>query len=309
MSSSRCQCKQAISQYAKSLGVFKVGFTSAAPIDAADVERYKAWIEQGQHGEMGYLERYEEVRSNLALLLPSARSLVVCGISYHPRVKNAENGPQIASYALGRDYHEVVREVLEKIALFIRENYGGETRVTVDTAPVRERVLAQRAGLGFIGTNNCLIIPGCGSRFFLGEILTTIDIEPDEPCTLTCGNCGACVKACPGGAINGDGTIDARRCLSYLTIEYRGELPEDINIGNHLYGCDECQNVCPHNQNSPFVEIDDLKPRPAVLALDEEAIENMTQEQFSKIFSHSAVKRTKLTGLQRNLLAIKKHRK
>ena len=166
-----------------------------------------------------------------------------------------------------------------------------------------------KAGLGFIGLNNQLILPGAGSRFFLGEILTTLPLEPDEPAAPgSCEGCGRCLKACPGKALSAgaDGrvTLDARRCLSYLTIEYRGELPEDVRLGRHVYGCDECQRVCPHNRVSPLSEIVEFRPREAVVALSAERIAEMTQEEFSAIFRRSAIKRTKLSGLQRNALRI-----
>jgi epoxyqueuosine reductase len=263
------------------------------------------WLDERRHGDMAYLTRNNMVRLNPALLMPGARSIIVAAFNYLPAVRQPANVPQFAYYAYGRDYHEVVRERLSHLAEAIRAEHGGETRVCVDTAPLRERYWAQQAGIGFRGVNSQLILPGKGSYFFIGSILTTAALTPNRPNTDSCGNCQACVKACPAGAITGDGTIDASRCLSYLTIEYRGELPADINLGNKIYGCDVCQKVCPHNRNAEPTDIPEFMPREEFLNLDADRLQTLTPEKFSEIFRHSAVKRTKLAGLLRNLKALK----
>lgn len=286
-----------------SLGFTKVGFAVAEPIDAEANERYLRWIAAHCHGEMSYLEKYSDVRRDPRLLLDGARTVIVCAMNYYPSQFQEADVPQIASYALGRDYHEVVKERLAQLARFVQENYGGETRVCVDTAPIRERYWAVKAGVGFMGTNNQLILPGRGSFFFLGEVLTTVSFEPDEPCQESCMACGRCVKMCPAGAISPNGYVDASKCLSYLTIEYRGELPDGLNLGNRVYGCDECQRVCPHNRAAKPTAITDFTPSVELLSLDAQSIVQMTPQQFSTIFRHSAIKRTRLAGLQRNLRA------
>lgn len=303
MSLTHLHPKQLIADEALKVGFTKVGFAKAEPIANEAAMRYHKWIEKGMHGEMAYLERYDEVRCDPRLLLEGARTIIVCAMNYFPQQRQPNDVPQIASYALGRDYHEVVKERLAQLAQFINDNLGGNTRVCVDTAPIRERYWAVKAGVGFMGTNNQLIIPGRGSHFFLGEVLTTIDLEPDEPCRQSCMACGRCVKECPTRAISPEGYVDASRCLSYLTIEYRGDLPEGLDLGNCVYGCDVCQVVCPHNCNAQPTLIQDFKPYEALLALDRNAIENMTLEQFAETFRHSAIKRTRLAGLQRNLRA------
>lgn len=300
------ECKKVILKEAAKLGIEDMGFATIAPIDDFAQKHFDSWIENGFHGEMHYLDKYHDERKNPTLLLPSARSIIVCAINYHPTQKQPANAPQIASYALGKDYHEVVRAKLSTLADFIRSNFGGETRVCVDTAPIRERYWAVKAGVGFIGRNNQLIIPQKGSYFFLGEILTTIEFPPDEPCTQSCLNCGACIKHCPTRAIKLDGSIDARLCLSYLTIEYRGDLPENLPLGNRVYGCDTCQMVCPHNFNAPATKIVELLPSKELLELNQQAMEEMTPEQFSSIFRHSAIKRTKHSGFKRNIEYITK---
>lgn len=300
-------------------GVYHSAIAEVSPVDAAAVEAYRAWIASGMHGSMTYLEKYDDLRSDPRLLLEGARSVVSCAFSYfwggnggccgeHP-YKEMDGKLVWAEYALGDDYHDVVRARLSAVAQTITERTGAECRVCVDTAPLRERYWAVKSGLGFIGLNNQLIIPGAGSRFFLGEILTTLDLEPDRQSgPVSCEGCGKCVAACPGKALRADGDgrvrLDARRCLSYLTIELRGELPEDVRLGRHIYGCDECQLVCPHNRMSPLSEIEEFRPRKEILELSAQRIAEMSQEEFSAIFRRSAIKRAKLAGLQRNALRI-----
>lgn len=300
MNSCQSPCKKSVVDYAHALLIDKIGFATLSPVDYFTVQQYRQWIAGGCHGEMAYLEKYLDIRDNPALLLSSARTIIVCAINYTPATRQCVGAPEIAPYAYGRDYHEVIREKLTQVADFIKSQWGGETRVCVDTAPLRERYWAQRAGVGFIGKNSQLILPGRGSRFFLGEILTSIEFEPDEPCVEECLNCGKCMEICPGGAIVGNNSIDARKCISYLTIEYRGEFDASIKLGNRLYGCDECQNVCPHNLNAIPTQIPEFQPTEALLKLNRDDIREMTPMQFSEMFRHSAIKRTKLSGLQRN---------
>ncbi len=305
MNSSQCPCKKQLAEKAKSLGIEKIGVAKAEPVSETARNIHEEWISSGRHGDMGYMAKYVDVRNDPRNLWPNARSIISCAINYRPIRKQLPDAPQIASYALGRDYHEVVRERLEILAMFLRETYGGETRVCVDTAPIMERYWAVQSGLGFIGLNNQLIIPGKGSHFFLGEIITTLEIESDAPCRLTCGECHRCIETCPTKALQSDGSCDTRHCLSYLTIEYRGELPENLNIGNHLYGCDHCQDVCPHNYYAEATEIEEFEASERLLELTGDDVERMTQQEFSDVFRHSAIKRTKLSGLQRNMRYIK----
>lgn len=299
------QCRDSIISYSRQLGITRIGFAKATLVDEDAQQRYLRWIEDGRHGEMRYLERYNDVRNDPRLLLSGAQSIICCAVNYNPKERQNADAPQIAAYALGKDYHEVVRGRLMQLVSFMKENYGGDYRVCVDTAPIRERYWAVKAGIGYVALNNQLVIPGCGSYFFLGEIITTLRLPENEPCTMQCTQCGACVKACPGKAIGFDGCFDARRCLSYLTIEYRGELTEGVQLGNRVYGCDTCQMVCPLNKTSEPTEIDDFTPSRDLLELDRQAMENLTPEQFSRIFRHSAVKRTKYQGFMRNLKHMK----
>lgn len=301
MSSGPSICKDDLIDEARRLGITDIGIAAAEPVDPETMSRYSQWIAEGCHGTMSYLERYPDLRADPRLILPEARSIITAAFNYYPAQFRQPDNPRFAYYAYGRDYHEVVRERLSRLADYVTQLTGAATRVCVDTAPVLERYWAVKSGLGFKGLNSLLILPSRGSYFFLGEILTTAEITPTEPCNRRCGDCGACQRACPAGAIKGDGTIDASRCLSYLTIEYRGELPDSVDLGNRIYGCDTCQRVCPHNRKSRPTEIEDFTPSPEFLALDRDEIANLTPERFNALFRHSAIKRTKLSGLLRNL--------
>ena len=282
-------------------GACAAGFARACPVSDQARDLYDGWIAKGCHGAMSYLDRYHDVRCDPRLLMPDASTVIVAAFNYTPLRVQPSGVPRIAAYALGRDYHEVVRERLEAAAAGIRDVYGGVTRVCVDTAPIRERYWAVRAGVGFIGVNNQLIVPGVGSMCFLGEIIWSVEVDPDEPSAGCCDGCLRCVAECPGGAIAPDGSFDARKCHSYLTIEYRGELPDDLRLGDRVYGCDVCQSVCPHNIGAPATSIAEFHAKDEIMCLDAEKLRQMAPEEFSRIFRHSAVKRTRLSGLQRNL--------
>lgn len=303
MNSNQCACLDAIFQGS---GVARYAVAEITQVDPEGQHLYSRWISEGKHGSMLYLDNYQDIRCDPTLLLPGARSIVCCAIPFPSPCREPQKGAEIASYALGTDYHIVVRDLLEKTAESLRERFGGQTRVCVDTAPLRERYWAARSGLGFIGLNNHVIIPGLGSCFFLGEILTTAVLEPTpgvlpEQCSL----CGRCVRACPSGALDGKGGCNAARCLSYLTIEYRGDFPEGTDLKGHLYGCDVCAAVCPFNIEAAHAPvIPQLQPREEVVSLTAAKAATLTQSEFSTIFARSAVKRTKLAGLRRNAIQI-----
>lgn len=273
-----------------------------SPVDPDSAERFRAWIREGRNADMAYLEKYPDLRLDPRTLLPGAMTMIIVAFPYY--TEEPIKLP-ISLYARGRDYHEVVRERLSEIAAKL----PGDSRVCVDTAPLRERYWARRAGLGFIGRNNQLIIPRLGSYFFLGEILSTERFElPQSPAlpSDSCKGCRRCVDACPGRCLSYDGKgLDARKCLSYLTIEYRGETMP-VNPLPTLYGCDICQRVCPHNQHPRPTPIADFHPSPELAALTADDVALLTPERFSDLFRHSAIKRTKLSGLLRNLAAYKK---
>lgn len=302
MSLKQSRCSDLDSLF-KDSGVVRYAIVRAAPVSEAAVEQFGRWVDSGCNAGMDYLRRHSRLRTNPENLLAGVRSVVCCAVPYPSPLHLPPRKAKIAAYALGDDYHEVVRDMLSNVADRIKELYGGETRVCVDTAPLPERYWAVRSGLGFFGLNGHMIIPGLGSFFFLGEILTTAMLPETlaDGIPADCGRCGRCVKACPAGALRGDGTVDARRCLSYLTIEHRGEFPSGTDLHGCLYGCDVCGMVCPHNVKAPNQAVSPrLSPRPGLLSLSLEDALGMDQARFSGIFSHSAVKRAKLDGLRRN---------
>lgn len=295
--------EQHIKARAQELGLDACGIARVHAVDSEAAMRYRRWLDENANGCMEWAARYCDVRDNPALLLDGAQSIIMVAMNYYPARLQPHDAPQFALYAYGRDYHEVMRDRLQRLAATVTQLTGAATRCCVDTAPLRERYWAVQAGLGFIGRNNALILPGKGSYFFLGAIVTTAQLQPDPPCTLTCGDCGACERACPGNALHSGMPVDARRCLSCLTIEYRGPLPQWTRkvLGNRVYGCDECQRCCPHNRNAKPTQVAELQPSEAFLSLTASDINQMDQTEFSRLFAHSAVKRTKLAGLQRNL--------
>lgn len=231
------------------VGAYACGVVRAMPVTAEAVARYEEWLADGNAGNMDYLGRYGEVRRDPRLLLDGegARTLIVTLFAYQDNVHPAEGVPYIAHYALGQDYHDVLRRRLKTVIGQLRPRFGGKWRICVDSAPLMERYWAARAGLGVIGDNGCLIVPGVGANFFIATIVTTAQMPTDDPAegTSHCLGCGRCVRACPTGALRGDGSVDARRCISYLTIESHDDIPADIPTGNTLYGCDVCRRACP----------------------------------------------------------------
>ena len=292
-----------IKSQARCLGFDACGFAAATPVEDEAVKRYDRWLEQGHNGCMQWAENHRDLRRDPSLLLEGAQTVISLAMNYYPQRFQPPQALRVAYYAYGRDYHEVLREKMTELARFIEQITGCATRPCVDSAPVRERYWAQQAGIGFIGRNNCLIIPGKGSFYFLGEILTTARLTPDEPCTMTCGDCNKCVEACPSGALAVDGAANCTRCLSCLLIENHDlELPEWVGpvMGNRVVGCDECQLCCPHNARATATAVEDFSPTDAVMTLTRERINAMTAGDFKRTFAHSAIARVRSKGLRRN---------
>ncbi|MCC8118490.1 MAG: DUF1730 domain-containing protein [Bacteroidales bacterium] len=306
---------------ALALGACACGFAKAEPVEDSARDFYSQWIAEGRNATMEYCERYRDVRSDPRLLLDGAQTIICCAFAYP-----ASNG-RIASYALGLDYHYVLKDKLNQLGKFIRERWGGDCRAVVDSAPMHERYWAVRSGIGFEGINNLIIVPGVGTYVFLAELLWAGSMPADEPCTLSCQGCMACIKACPGGALSiktvdnpssieasdksqhkkwYKANFDSRRCISYLTIEHRGELPEDTNLAGSIYGCDRCQRVCPHNRGNASVKIlPEFLPREEIQSLSDNELLSMTPSHYKKLVEHSAMRRVPLPQLLRNLLHIK----
>lgn len=284
------------------LGIDRVGVARACEVPQEVSDGYARWLADGCNASMDYLDRYHDVRRDPRLLLDGARSVISCAIGYYHTSRQLQGAPAIASYAHGDDYHDVVRRLLEPLAAYVRETYGGETRICVDTAPIHERYWAVAAGVGYRGRSGLVIVPGLGTYCFLAEVIATAEIgETPRREVTACDGCDRCVKACPGGAIGRDGVVDARRCLSYLTIEHRGELPGQLSTGNRLYGCDTCQQVCPCNRDIAACGHPEFELRPAYRDITRESLAALTPESYAALFRHSAIKRAKLAGILRNL--------
>ena len=300
--------KQAIQGEARRLGFALIGVTTPDP--PQHYAAFEAWLRAGRHAEMAYLadERSRFRRADPLQILPECKSILVLAALYFPPARpEVEVGMgRVAAYAWGDDYHAVLPERLQSLVAFIegQVGYAVPNRWYTDTGPLLERDLAQRAGLGWIGKNTCLIHPHLGSTFFLAEILLGIELEPDPPFIADrCGSCTRCIEACPTACILPDRTLDAGRCISYLTIELKGDIPQDLRsrMGAWVFGCDVCQQVCPWNRFAPPQDDLAFTPQPEV-RLSELRLElSMTAEDFNRKFRHSAVKRAKRGGYLRNV--------
>ena len=302
----RCAIAANIKQHAHEAGFDLVGIASAEPSRWGGYLRQ--WLDEGQAGEMQYLANRFQERTTPQSYLPGAQSIICVALNYYvplekvPETQRATAG-RVARYALGDDYHEVMKSRLHAMADWIRLTVPGtQTRACVDTAPVMEKELAVRAGVGWLGKNTCLINPKIGSWLLLGEVLTTLALPTDEAATDHCGTCTRCIDACPTAAITAPYQLDARKCISYLTIEHRGEIPANLRpkIGDWLYGCDICQDVCPHNSKAPTASDPAVTPRFPTGALDVDDVLNWTDDEFRLRLRGSAMKRVKLPILKRN---------
>src|SRR5260221_5988456 len=292
----------AIKARAAALGLDVCGVTGAAP--ARHAAFYRQWTAEGKAGEMQWLAREPERRTDPRIVLPGARSLIVAGVNYwqpQPRGRG-----RIARYALGEGYHHVLLEKLESLAAEIIRN-GDKAQVYVDTGPVLEKPLAERAGIGWQGKSTMLIHPRLGPWLLLGEIITTLELEPDAPHRDHCGSCSKCITACPTGAITAPYQLDARRCIAYLTIELKGSIPEELRplIGDRVYGCDECLDVCPWNRFAQTTR----ETRFLAGGTDEKrdplhALLEITAPEFKRRFARSPILRVKRRGLLRNVCVV-----
>jgi len=291
----------AIKQQAHTLGFDLAGITTASP--PPHLPAFQDWLATGQHGEMAYLAKRAEDRADLQRVLPGARSIIVTGLNYLPGGESPPQNYPIARYAQGtRDYHDIISAKLQQLAAFTQTlgHPGTQTRWYVDTGPILERDLAQRAGIGFIGKHTNLISRRLGNWFFLGEILTTLDLPADAPEKEYCGTCTRCITACPTRAITAPYRLDARLCISYLTIELKGSIPVELRplIGDRIFGCDDCLEVCPWNRfarQSPVKEFQKraLPPLTEFLTWDE--------TKFRDFFRDTPMYRLKRRGFLRNV--------
>jgi len=294
-----------IKERARSLGFDLVGITSAEPLPEHG-ERLATWLSQGFHGQMAYMARKAGKAADPRVVVPEARSVVVVGMYYRTPEEEPPQGTlcgQVSSYARGEDYHSVMGRRLEALAAFLKENGARVARWYVDTGPLLDRALAQRAGIGWFGKNTMIISREYGSWIFLGLLLTDLELAHDEPASGDCGLCALCLEQCPTGAIVAPYLIDARRCISYLTIEHRGWIPRELrpSLGNMVFGCDLCQEVCPWNRIRTPTPHPEFRPRPGMAAPELLPLLHITEEEFQRRFRGMAIKRARRSGLRRNV--------
>jgi epoxyqueuosine reductase len=297
---------EAIKNRAKELGLDSCGITSADP--ARHAAFYQQWTADGKAGEMQWLSRDPERRGDPRHVLPGAKSIIVAGLNYWQAQPQGRG--RIARYALGEDYHHVLLEKLNVLAAEITgsgEPAGVAAKIYVDTGPVLEKPLAERAGVGWQGKSTMLIHPKFGPWLLLGEIITTLDLPPDVPMQDHCGSCSRCLEACPTGAITAPYQLDARKCIAYLTIELKGSIPEEMRplIGDRVYGCDECLDVCPWNRFAQTTRETRFLARAEDGGRDRlHALLEMTQPEFKQRFAKSPILRVKRRGLLRNVCVV-----
>jgi len=298
-----------VKEIALKTGFSLVGITS--PVHPAKSKTiYKDWLGAGKHAAMHYLSRWREKRDQPGLLLEGAGSIICVALNYYPgrpgpAGKDGQHNRRgrVSIYSHGRDYHLVVGEMLEDMAAALSNKFPGMRSVAcVDNRPVAERTWALQAGIGWLGRNTCLISPQFGSWLFLGELITSLDLRPDQPLNGSCGDCRLCIEACPTGALGEDYSLDANSCISYLTIEHRGDIPEQFHrsIAGRVFGCDECQRVCPHNSAVPTTRIPDFNTFNPLSGLDLKSILSMNDSELQLLAKDSVIARCGPAGLRRN---------
>ncbi len=305
MQQNRSAYSELIKTEAKNLGFLFCGIAKAGFLET-EAPRLEAWLNKGMHGEMRYMENHFEKRLDPRLLVDGAKSVISLGLNYYTDSIQADPlAPKISKYAYGEDYHLVIKEKLKQLLQIINEKIGEVGgRAFVDSAPVLDKAWAQKAGLGWIGKNTNLINQKTGSFFFLAELIVDIELEYDiEPTADHCGTCERCIDACPTDAIVAPYVVDGSRCISYLTIELKKEIPQEFKgkMEGWMFGCDICQDVCPWNKFSVLHDEPAFTPHPELLNLTSNDLKEITEDVFQKVFKNSAVKRTKFNGLKRNI--------
>lgn len=301
---------QLIKQKAEKFGFQSCGISKAEFLEE-EAPRLETWLNKGYHGEMKYMENHFDKRLNPTLLVDCAKSVISLSYNYFPKVKIDEiNNFKISKYAYGEDYHEVIKDILKNMVAELQEEIGEfGFRVFVDSAPVLEKAWARKSGLGWVGKNANLITKKHGSFYFLAEIICDLELEYDLAVTDHCGSCRACIDACPTQAIVSDRIVDGSKCISYATIELKNEIPDYFNgkMDDWMFGCDVCQDVCPWNRFSAPTLQEKFAPNFQKLNFRKNEWKELTQELFSEIFKKSAVKRTKFSGLMRNINLLNDH--
>ncbi|MAL59957.1 MAG: tRNA epoxyqueuosine(34) reductase QueG [Flavobacteriaceae bacterium] len=292
---------------AKRLGFLSCGISKAQFLEE-EAPRLEKWLKKNMHGEMGYMENHFDKRLDPTKLVEDSKSVISLLLNYFPNESQREDSYKISKYAYGTDYHFVIKEKLKELLFFIQNKIGEVNgRAFVDSAPVLDKVWAAKSGLGWIGKHSNLLSKQVGSFFFIAELIVDIELEYDSPVTDHCGTCTACIDACPTQAIVQPYVVDGSKCISYLTIELKNEIPSSFSsqMDDWMFGCDVCQDVCPWNRFSKSHNEPLFNPHPELLSKSKKEWEEITEEVFSEIFKKSAVKRTKFSGLKRNISFIK----
>lgn len=301
---------QKVREAALRLGFNACGFAKAGRLEKEE-RRLREWLNQGRHGTMNWMENHFEKRVDPTKLVPGAISVVsVIGSYYHPKHEeqiNKTGVPKIAKYAQGRDYHKVYKKKLKKLFATTKEMLGGlNGRVFVDSAPVLDKAWAVRAGLGWMGKNSNILNKNLGSFFFIGEMILDAEFIYDSPVTDHCGSCTKCIEACPTNAIYEPYRVDSNKCISYLTIELKEQIPEEHreDLGDWMFGCDICQDVCPWNSDAKYGEMEDLFPREKLLNKDINYWEELDIKQYNELFEGSAIRRAKFEKYKDNVATV-----
>ena len=304
MTSQTTNHTQRIKNQAKALGFLSCGISKAEFLEE-EAPRLEQWLNQNHHGKMGYMANHFDKRLDPRLLVPGAKSVVSLLLNYHTnQLQEDLEAPKISTYAYGKDYHDVIKDKLKALMAFIQKEIGEVGgRVFVDSAPVMDKAWASKSGLGWIGKNTNLISKKVGSFFFIAELIIDLELDYDPPTTDHCGSCTACIDACPTEALIQPYQIDGSKCISYLTIELKDQIPTEFQgkMDQWAFGCDVCQTVCPWNRFATPHQETAFEPDPELLSLTKKDWEEMTEEVFEVLFKNSAIKRTKYKGLQRNI--------
>ena len=289
---------------ANNLGFLSCGISKAVFLEE-EATKLENWLNDGKHGEMKYMENHFDMRLDPRKLVPDAKSVISLSYNYYnENLQKDKDAPKISKYAYGNDYHKVIKEKLKILFKELQKEFGDiNGRVFIDSAPIMEKAWAAKSGLGWIGKNTNLISQKVGSFYFLAEIIVDLEFEYDSPVTDHCGSCTACIDSCPTGALVKPYEIDASKCISYLTIELKDEIPSEFNgkMDNWAFGCDVCQDVCPWNRFSRKHNEPLFNPNQEMMKMGKKEWEELTEETFEVIFKNSAVKRTKYKGLKRNI--------
>lgn len=304
---------QLIRNHALELGFDACGFARAGRLEEEE-RRLEQWLKQDRHGTMDWMNRNFDKRVDPTLLVPGARTVVSLIASYHhpshEELIGVKDEPLIAKYAQGRDYHKVLKKKLKELFRFTNDLYGGiEGRYFTDSAPVLDKAWAVKAGLGWVGKNSNILNKNFGSWFFIAEMIIDVELDYDTPVTDHCGTCTRCIDACPTDAIYEPYRVDASKCISYLTIEHKGEIDQQYHtdMENWIFGCDICQDVCPWNSKAKLAQFTDLYPRARVTEKELQDLQRLDEEGFNKLFEGSPVRRTKFEGFSRNLSIVEKN--